>query len=42
MNCIKMNHLWEVFRSARGIAAHNIEQEPDHKEENHIETVNII
>ena len=36
-----MNHFWEVCRSARGRAVHNIEQEPDQEEENHIDTVNI-
>ena len=38
---IKMNHFQEVCRSARDRAVHNIEQEPDQEEENHIDIVNI-
>ena len=39
--CNKMNHFREVCRGARGSVVHDIEQESDQKQENHIEMVNI-
>ena len=41
MKCNKMNHFWEVCRTARGRVAHNIEQEPNQVEESHTDMVNI-
>ena len=41
-DCSKINHFREFCRSRRKATVHYIEQEPDqHKEKDHIETVNI-
>ena len=41
VKCDRMNHFWEVCWSARGRALHNIKQELDKEEENHIDMVDI-